>query len=118
MTSNLRNYFAVILLVSSVIIGQFASVPFVFSATLLSDDFTGTTIDTNKWQEIDTGGSGGTTGNIQQNGTLTASQGFAGSVWGTNALTSVDTFDSDTLEVSARITRGSDALLGYGDYNF
>ncbi len=38
------------------------------SATLLSDDFTGTAIDTNKWIEIDTAGAGGGSGNIQQNG--------------------------------------------------
>ncbi len=88
------------------------------AATLLSDDFTGTTIDTNKWQEIDTAGSGGTSGNIQQNGSLTTADGYAGSVWGTNALISVDTFDSDSLEISAVMTNNSDQLLGYGDHNF
>jgi hypothetical protein len=87
-------------------------------ATLLSDDFTGTTIDTTKWQEIDTGGLGGTVGNIQQNGTLTTANGYVLATWGTNALISVDTFDSNGLEISAVMTRNSDQLLGYGDYNF
>ncbi len=90
----------------------FLNVPIVNSATLLSDDFTGTTIDTDKWQEIDTGS------NISQNGTLSAANGYAGSVWGTNALVSVDTFDSNGLEVSAVMTNNSDQLLGYGDHNF
>ncbi len=90
----------------------------VHAATLLTDDFTGTTIDTAKWTEIDTGGAGGTTGNITQNGVLSTAQGFAGSVWGTNAITSTDTFDSDSLEISAVMTNNSDQLLGYGDYNF
>ena len=42
----------------------------VFATTLLTDDFTGTTIDTAKWNETDAGGVGGTSGNIQQNGSL------------------------------------------------
>lgn len=88
------------------------------AATLLSDDFTGTTIDTNKWQEIDTSGGGGTSGNIQQNGTLTTANGYVGGVWGINALISADTFDSDALEISSVMTNNSDQLLGYGDYNF
>lgn len=88
------------------------------AATLLTDDFTGTTINTAKWTEVDTGGDGGTTGNITQNGTLSTAQGYAGSVWGTNALTSLDTFDSDSLEISAVMTNNSDQLLGYGDHNF
>ena len=88
------------------------------AATLLTDDFTGTTIDTLKWTEVDTAGAGGTTGNIQQNGTLTTANGFAGSVWGSNALVSVSDFDPTDLEISAKMTRVSDQLLGYGDYNF
>lgn len=88
------------------------NLPFVYGDTLLSDDFTGTTIDTDKWQEIDTGT------NISQNGTLSTANGYAGSVWGTNALISVDTFDSDSLEISAVMTNNSDQLLGYGDHNF
>ena len=90
----------------------------VSAATLLSDDFTGTTINTAKWTEVDTAGAGGTTGNITQNGTASTAEGFAGSVWGTNALTSFDTFDSTALEISAVMTNNSDQLLGYGDHNF
>ena len=92
--------------------------PIAHSATLLSDDFTGTTIDTAKWIEIDTAGDGGSSGNIQQNGTLTTANGYVGSVWGVNVLTSADNFDSEGLEISALMTNNSDQLLGYGDYNF
>ncbi len=95
--------------------------PFNFTAhaaTLLTDDFTGTTIDTDKWSEIDTAGTGGTTGNITQSGTLSTANGYVATTWGTNALTSVDTFDSTGLEVSAVMTNNSDQLLGYGDHNF
>lgn len=74
------------------------------AATLLTDDFTGTTIDTAKWTEVDAGGSGGSSGDIQQNGTLTASNSYVGAVWGSKALVSADTFDSDGLEISATIT--------------
>jgi hypothetical protein len=84
------------------------------AATLLTDDFTGTTIDTNKWTELDPGNSGGTTGDVQQNGTLTIGNSYVTATWGAKALTSVDTFDSDTLEISATVTRNSDALIGYG----
>lgn len=41
------------------------------AATLLTDDFVGTTIDTVKWTEIDAAGSGGSAGKIQQNNSLT-----------------------------------------------
>ena len=43
------------------------------AATLLTDDFTGTTINTSKWSELDAGGAGGSSGNVQQNGSLTIS---------------------------------------------
>ncbi len=85
--------------------------------TILSDSFTGTSIDTTKWTEVDTGGAGGTTGNVQQNGTLSVANSFSGT-WGVNALYSASTFDATGLEISATMTRGSDQLLGYGDYNF
>ncbi len=82
------------------------------AATLLTDDFTGTTIDTAKWTEIDTGS------NISQNGTLSTANGYVAATWGVNVLNSADTFDSDTLEISAVMTNNSDQLLGYGDHNF
>lgn len=88
------------------------------AATLLSDDFTGTTIDTLKWTETDTAGSGGTTGNITQNGTMSIANSYVAATWGTNSLVSADVFDSDTLEISAVMTNNSDQLLGYGDPNF
>ena len=89
----------------------------VFAATLLSDDFTGTTIDTGKWTELDPAGAGGSSGDVQQNGSLTVGNSFSGT-WGQTALISVDTFDSSLLEISAVMNRSSDQLLGYGDYNF
>ena len=98
--------------------GAFFVVQHAFAATLLSDNFSGTTIDTAKWTEIDGAGSGGTSGNIQQNGALTITGSFAASTWAQNGLISVDTFVSSTLEISAVMTRGGDQLLGYGDYNF
>jgi phosphoglycerate kinase len=89
------------------------------AATLLTDDFTGTTINTAKWTEVDPGGSGGTSGSIQQNGVLTVTGSYAGSVWGTTALYSVDTFSATSLEISAVMTgAGAGQLLGYGDINF
>jgi hypothetical protein len=53
---------------------SFLAFPFISNAAVvLSDDFTETTIDTNKWTETDSagGGSGGTVGNVQQNNSLT-----------------------------------------------
>lgn len=90
----------------------------VSAATLLEDDFTGTTIDTSKWTEIDAAGAGGTSGKIQQNGTLTIADSFVSSTWGAVALESANTFDADGLEISVDMTRASDQLLGYGDRNF
>jgi hypothetical protein len=81
---------------------------------LLSDSFTGTTIDTNKWIESDPGGLGGTTGNIQQNGTLSAAVSDSGGE-GTYSLDSVDSFTADRLELSATIVPGGLPLFGYGD---
>ncbi len=82
------------------------------AATLLTDDFTGTTIDTAKWTEIDTGS------NISQNGTLSVANSYVAATWGTNVLNSADIFDSNGLEISAVMTNNSDQLLGYGDHNF
>lgn len=88
------------------------------AATLLTDDFTGTTINTSKWSELDAGGAGGSSGNVQQNGSLTIANSFVSSTWGQTALYSVDTFDSSGLEIQALLAPVSDTLLGYGDYNF
>jgi peptidoglycan hydrolase-like protein with peptidoglycan-binding domain len=85
---------------------------------LLEDDFTGTTIDTNKWVEIDTAGSGGTSGNVQQNGSLTVANSTSGGNEGVNALVSVDSFDASGLEISAVMTGGDEGILGYGDNNW
>ena len=95
-----------------------APAPRAQAATLLTDSFTGTTIDTSKWNEIDAAGAGGTAGNVQQNGTLTVANSFVTATWGATALVSADLFDRDTLEVQAVMTGVSDQLLGYGDYNF
>jgi len=116
---NFRKFkFRYLLTLFLIFVFTFFNSPFAKGATLLTDDFTGTTIDTVKWTEIDTAGAGGTTGNIQQNGTLTTANGYAGNVWGTNALVSVESFASTDLQISATMTRGSDQLLGYGDHNF
>ncbi|MEI6529379.1 MAG: fibronectin type III domain-containing protein [Candidatus Falkowbacteria bacterium] len=60
------------------------------AATSLTDDFTGTTINTGKWTEYDTGGIGGTAGNVQQNDVLTIT---GDGSWNHNGLKSVQTFD-------------------------
>ncbi|MBI1346297.1 hypothetical protein GC163_08395 [bacterium] len=88
------------------------------AATLLQDSFTGTTIDPTQWTEIDPAGLGGTVGSVQQNGILTVANSWVASVWGSTALVSTSTFASGSLQISAKMTRGSDQLLGYGDTNF
>lgn len=90
---------------------------FVFSATLLSDNFTGTVIDTAKWDEVDNGGIGGTSGNIQQNGSLTTTGAGA---WGANYVVTDTTYDRSLggLEMEADITCGATNSIfgvGYGD---
>ena len=92
-------------------------IPKAQSATLLSDDFTGTTIDTDKWTEVDAGGVGGTTGNIQQNGSLSMTG--SGS-WGQNYVVTNDTYDrslgSLEMEVDVTCASGSSIMgIGYGD---
>ena len=61
-------------------------------AYLLYDDFTGTTIDINKWTEHDSAvsGSGGSAGNVKQNGLLSLVGSYT---WNNNALKSVQNFD-------------------------
>lgn len=84
------------------------------AATLLTDSFTGTTIDTTKWVEFDSGGTGGTSGNIQQNGTLTIF-GSATPTVGTRALVSINAYNPSNLEISANISPGGSPMIGYGD---
>ena len=102
----------------TLLFGFFQTITPVFAATLLSDDFTGTTINTSKWTEIDASGAGGTSGEVQQNGTLTIANSYVANTWGATAMISADTFNSTGLEISALMTRASDQLLSYGDYNF
>ncbi|MBP9802348.1 hypothetical protein KBC40_02045 [Patescibacteria group bacterium] len=67
------------------------------AATLLSDDFTGTTIDTAKWVETDSGGIGGTVGSVQQNGSLSVT---GSSTWAAKMLRTVDTYTRDSGDVT------------------
>ena len=89
----------------------------------LQDSFSGTSLDMTKWVEYDSvsGGSGGTVGNVQQNGALNV-VGNQVSTWGTNGVKSVATFDRSlgNLSIEADIT-SSDCSnlqttvgLGYG----
>ncbi len=84
----------------------------------LVDSFTGANINTTKWYEVDPTGYGGTSGKVQQNGTLTIADSYNGTLWGNTGLVSQDVFDSTSLEISASMTPGSSPLIGYGDYNF
>lgn len=101
----------------SLLLVFFTSTTSVFSATLLQDDFTGTTINTSKWVEIDPAGIGGAVGHVQQNGSLSVASSSV-PVYGTTALYSVGIFASTSLEISAVMTPVSNQMLGYGDYNF
>lgn len=86
--------------------------------TIASDTFAGTVMNTTFWKEYDPAGIGGTAGNVQQNEAITIANSYQGGVWGKSAYYSKDTIESGSLEISATITPISDALLGYGDYNF
>lgn len=96
-----------------VLIGGTQLASTVRAATLLSDDFTGTVIDTDKWIETDPGGT-----SVSQNGTLSITGSYAGSIWGVTNLRSVETFSRTNFAVSANMSGGSAQLLGYGDPNF
>ncbi|MBP9715189.1 MAG: fibronectin type III domain-containing protein [Candidatus Pacebacteria bacterium] len=103
------------LLLAAFLFSSFASQ--VNATELLSDTFTGTTIDTVKWNETDAGGVGGTTGNIQQNGSLTMTGSTA---WGTNYVVTDTTYDRSlgSLEMEADVTCASSSSImgiGYGD---
>lgn len=87
------------------------------AATIISDDFTGTTIDTSKWTEVDSAGIGGTVGNIQQNGFLTM---VGNGAWGTNYVVTPTLYNRSfgNLEMEADITCSSSSTvfgIGYGD---
>lgn len=103
------------LILSTILFSSFA---FKVNATqLLSDDFTGTTIDTAKWNETDAGGVGGTSGNIQQNGSLTMT---GGATWGSNYVVTDTTYDRSAggLEMEADVTCAASSSImgiGYGD---
>ncbi len=91
-------------------------IPFSTNAvTLLQDDFTGTSIDLNKWNLV-----GGTEGvDFIQNGNVRVSN---SSTNGSKSLNSDLSFtNSDDLTISANISGVSAsnwAYFGYGDYNF
>ena len=109
-----RCFFAIIIVLAYFVF--FQSVTPVLAATLLSDDFTGTTIDTAKWNETDAGGVGGTTGNIQQNGSLTTT---GSGTWGSNYVVTDTTYDRSLggleMEVDITCVSGSIVGVGYGD---
>ena len=112
-----KNYFNVIggLILFITLFSSFASQ--VNAVELLSDTFTGTTIDTAKWNETDAGGVGGTTGNIQQNGSLTTT---GSGTWNANYVVTDTTYDRSTggLEMEADVTCGASTSImgiGYGD---
>jgi hypothetical protein len=89
------------------------------NSTLMSDDFSGTTIDIDKWVEIDMNGLGGTVGNVQQNGSLTT---LGNNSWGTNLLRTVDTYVRDgdvtaSVDVIIANCAGTDTMsLSYGGH--
>ncbi|MEI7765218.1 MAG: fibronectin type III domain-containing protein [bacterium] len=89
---------------------------------ILQDDFAGTTINTSKWIETDTGGLGGSTGNIQQNNGLIVT---GNNSWNANGLESYQLFDrrKGNIEISTTMkstscSLGSTMQFGYGDLNF
>jgi trimeric autotransporter adhesin len=84
----------------------------------LIDDFTGTTINTTKWLEIDPTGKGGLSGKVLQNGVLSIADSYSGGYWGATGLISQDSFSASSLEISAVMNTTSNPLIGYGDYIF
>ncbi len=113
-----KSYLRLIISTLLVLVIIIASTPFTTHATtLLSDTFTGTTISNSNWTEVDAGGVGGTSGNMQQNGSLTMTGSAA---WGTNYLDTVADYDRTLggLEMEADVTCGSSTSImgiGYGD---
>ncbi|MDQ5938793.1 MAG: hypothetical protein QG642_483, partial [Patescibacteria group bacterium] len=87
-----------------------------WATTLLSDNFTGTTISTDNWVEVDAGGIGGTSGNMQQNGSMSMT---GSATWGANYVRTVNTYDRSlgSLEMEADVTCSANGIpgIGYGD---
>lgn len=94
------------------------------STAALTDAFTGTAIDTDKWIETDAGGAGGTAGSVTQNGALSIASGSH--TWGTqDGVRTVNTYDRTNGNVSmefsvARTSCGTGVAVaaGYGDFDF
>lgn len=110
----LLSFLAVVLVTSFI----FLSIK-VNAVELLSDTFTGTTIDTGKWTETDPAGIGGTVGNIRQNGNLSLS---GSSAWGQNYVRTSSTYDRTTGDLAIDLDMtladcGSSYIpgIGYGD---
>ncbi len=88
------------------------------AVTLLSDNFSGTTINTTKWTVTDTAGT-----NVSQNNGLLVKNSYSGG-WGAVNVKSKTTFASSGLNIAVAVTRGQnsgapiDTLFGYGDPNF
>jgi hypothetical protein len=81
---------------------------------LLSETFDGTTFDSGKWTLVDPIG-----GQIQVGyGSMVIGSSFATGYWGSTALISKLSFDRSDLNISAKVTPGDTALLGFGDFNF
>ncbi len=87
-------------------------------ATRLSDDFTGTTINTTYWSEVDPGGIGGTVGDVRQNGSVTVTNSYSNPNWGLRGLVSQDIYLADSLELTTVINPVGISILGYGDIDF
>jgi hypothetical protein len=83
------------------------------NATAMSDNFTGTTIDTDKWTESDATGLGGTSGRVQQNGSLniTPSAGSWGAQDGTVTLRDRDTGAQERLTEEELFYKIKNALI-------
>ena len=87
----------------------------VSAATLFSDNFAGTTIDTAKWNETDSDGLGGTIGKVKQNNALTIT---GDNTWGGKRLVSKDTFTRSQgitiqADFSVNTTSGYAAPVGF-----
>ncbi|MCF6277055.1 MAG: fibronectin type III domain-containing protein [Candidatus Magasanikbacteria bacterium] len=87
------------------------------AAVVLEDTFTGTTINTSKWNEVDATGVGGSSGSIQQNDALTIVG--DGANWGGVRLVSQDSFLRSSTpmlqtDFSVSVTGQFGAPIAYG----